>query len=105
KDNLLIISANYLSSLENWDYVFVVYTSEGKFNVTIQALENFKPYLKSNNTVEFTGEDVEFEFEIYDGKIVKVSVNDITEDDYVISGNKLIIKKEYISKIFEENLE
>lgn len=104
-NNLLTFKSNYLNTLDVGNNVFTVYSSIGKFNVIVVVTDDKKPYLRSNNTVTFTGEDVEFEFEIFDGEILKVSVSGITEDDYIIDGNKLIIKKEYISKVFNENEE
>ncbi|NLD26802.1 MAG: hypothetical protein GX661_05520, partial [Acholeplasmataceae bacterium] len=50
----------------------------------------------------FDGEDIEIAFTLYEYRIVKVEGNEITSAFYEISGNRVIIDKNYLSRKFAE---
>src|SRR5690554_5557437 len=102
-DANLIVKKDFLSNIKDGNYSFVIYTTQNKFNITINVFYNNKPYMITNNVVEFTGEDLEFVFELLNGTITQVTGNTITSEDYLINENKLVIKKEFISKVLNND--
>lgn len=90
----LCINQTYLSELPLGDNLLKLKTTTHDIIIKITIFD--KPYIKSSNKVKYTGTDIEFLFELFDGTISLP--NSMTENDYIISGNKLIIKKEYIGR-------
>ena len=97
-----LIVKDFLNNLTDGNYSFVIYTTQGKFNITINVFYNNKPYMITNNVVEFTGE-IEFEFELLNGTITQVT--GINSEDYLINGNKLVIKKFILKYLITIKLE
>ena len=104
-DNKILFSNSYLKSLDYGLNVFSVITTEGKGVLEIVIYDDRRPLMISSNSLVFDGNDVMLEFEVYDGSIVSIFGNDISEDDYVVDGNLLIISSAFIQGKFEENFD
>lgn len=97
-DNKLTIKKEYL---ENIGYKSIVceFTSEDiTYMFNIRIMDSREPNLNDSNEKTYVGDDICFEFNLYDGKIDNVKYNneDLCVDCYKVEGNKLIISKSYI---------
>lgn len=100
QDDKLIFLKDIFLEFEVGKYQYYLYTNLGKVLINIDAVAEDKPHIISPNVVTFNNEDLLFEFELYGGKIVSISGSDISDSDYSLDGEGLIIRKEYVEKIF-----
>ena len=105
-DNRFTINKAFLTSLELGNNDFEVYTTAGKFNVTVTIVNSWIPYLIDDNTIHYEiGKDLIIHFELFGGVINLLSGNDITMEDYSIDGYFVTIKNNYIHQKFDSHPE
>lgn len=92
----LTIYNSYLQTLNNGNNSLILYTSSGKILLIINIYENNKPHILSDNKVTYNGEDIIIYFELFGGTISSISKELTENQDYVIDGNKLIIRSDFI---------
>ena len=104
KYGILFISNEYLQGFSE-GVIFQLYSESGIINLSLNYILNEKPFLRSNNSITFAGEDILIVFELCGGEIIDIGGNDITENDYTLDNNILIIDANFIQNLFDENLE
>lgn len=103
QNNALKINCNILSSVEYGNNLILVFTNKGIVEINVDVYDSREPFLISDYYVAYEeGKDVKFEFELYSCKIGELSGSGITTEDYIIKGNKLIIKHQFLTKAFNE---
>lgn len=105
-DSTLTFLNSYLVDLDYGIYKYIIYSDKGIIMLEIKITDNRNPYLKSDERVVFSNEDLEFEFELYGGVIEQLTVSvdaNFTNDDYRIEGNNLIIYREFIESVFAKD--
>lgn len=106
EEGVLSIPQSFFDNLAYGEYQILIYANIGLIHLNIQIVDTRKPYMVSSSQIYVSlGQSVNLEFVLYDGEIVSVSGNDITEDDYTIEGSTLIISGEYIQRIFTRDTE
>ena len=96
----LFIDSDYLLTYEN-EVTFTLYTTSGVIDLNIRYLETLVPYMLSNNTVYFTGQDLLLTFELCGGQFIEINGSDIDNTDYVLTNNFLIIDSNFIQNLFD----
>ena len=104
KYGILFISNEYLQGFSE-GVIFQLYSESGIINLSLNYILNEKPFLRSNNSITFAGEDILMVFELCGGEIIDIGGNDITENDYTLDNNILIIDANFIQNLFDENSE
>jgi len=98
EEKQLTIRGEYLNYGQQ---IFVGLTSQGKIIFKLLVHDDRNPVQVESELV-FDGEDIEIAFTLYEYRIVKVEGNEITSAFYEISGNRVIIDKNYLSRKFAE---
>lgn len=105
-NGILSIPKEFFESLAYGEYQVQIYANIGLILLNIQIVDTRKPYMVSSSQIYVSlGQSATLEFVLYDGEIVSVSGNDITEADYTVEGATLIINGEYIQRIFTRDPE
>ena len=95
------IKSDYVLGLDKETVTLFLYANEYKFTVKISINEKVVPYLISSSKVYTDGlEDIIFQFEMFDGDIKQITGDDLTEADYSVQDNLVVINKEYILESF-----
>jgi|SRR5690554_2652004 len=99
-----------LSSLDYGEYEIKIKAkadnyNDSKFSEIINYNNFEKPQIISDNEINYNGEDIIIEFELFGGSISSVNSELISNVDYEIDNNKLIINKEFIEKELTEDKE
>ncbi|MBI9008569.1 MAG: hypothetical protein JEZ05_00935 [Tenericutes bacterium] len=81
------------------------YTAEGIYIININLLEITKPYIISDNEVDFVGNDLAFIFDFCQGELVDINGSLLSTSDYTLTDNILVIEAEFIQNIFDEEPE
>lgn len=96
-DDTLVIKYSYLNELTYGNHFYTLITKD--YEISLKLIVTAKPHIISDNILEYTGEDIELLFEFCGGEI-KLSSVGITQDDYYIEANRLVLKKDFIDSIF-----
>jgi hypothetical protein len=102
QDDILIINGNYLSNLGLSDYLVMI---DGivpyYFILTVDNIQ--MPYLVSSPIADYTGSDIIFAFELYEGEIKGLTSSvAIEEDEYVIDNDEITILNSYLLRVKNE---
>lgn len=101
EENIIKIKNEYLQDLPYGEAMLFVETTLGDVLFQIQIGDDRKPKLLSSNLITFEEcVDIELDFELYNGRIVSVFGNDITEDDYMIVDNRIMIANAFVGHKF-----
>lgn len=93
---------NHIDSVVEFYLVF----NNQKTLVIITKSEKQIPYIISSTLVETDGStDLHFQFELFSGNIKQISADGLSEEDFVIQGNVVIINKDYIALSLETKTE
>ena len=102
-EKILNIKSSTFDNCEYGENIILAYTNKGIVEIKINVYDSRNPYLISSDSVKYIeGKSLEFVFELYSGELGKLTSYDITENDYFITGNKLIIKHEFLTTTFNE---
>jgi len=99
---VLMISPEYILEFSE-GIIFKLYTEYGIIDLEITFTTATRPFIRSNNTVEFANQDMMFVFELCGGEFVEIDGSDITEDDYDLFGNILVLHADFIQELFDAN--
>ena len=102
--DLLVIDQTYMK-LFTQSVSLELYSADGIIDVNIYFTSVDKPSILSGNSVPFKGEDVIMVFDLCGGEFVEINGNDLTEDDYTLTGNVLIINADFFQTLFDANAE
>lgn len=98
KDEKLVISKDLLNNI-GYKNVICEFTSNNKtYMFNIKIADSREPVLNDVVQKNYVGDDITFNFDLYDGKIVDVKYNneELCIDCYKINGNVITINKSYI---------
>ena len=105
----LTLNSAFLKVLSKGEHVITVTVADlGSFDVTITMNDVGFPYIVTDPSILFIGEDVTviyalYEEDLYDSDIISITGDGLTEDDYEINENRLTISSTFISSYFQEN--
>ena len=103
-DNTLFISKDYLQTFTD-NYNVNLYTNIGIIELDIPYESITKPYMRSNNTITFNGEDIVLLYEFCGGEFVELNGSDISSSDYELVDNILTINAGFVQDLFDDNAE
>lgn len=100
QDGIISIGNEYLKTLSD-GFIEVLLTSENDtYNIEIEIIDDRIPQLASENEVIFqSGTNINLVFELYGGSVVQLNGNNISEIDYTIDGNSVIINTSFIDEL------
>ena len=98
----LFIDNTYLNTFTE-SASFDLYAAGGIITLTINYGVVDKPSILSQNSITFMGEDVVMVFDLCGGEFTELTGNDITTDDYTLTGNVLVIDHNYLQDLFDAN--
>ncbi len=105
-DGILRFHREYLEELSYGEFVFMLTTSDGIFEIQLLIYDTRKPYMISSSQIYVSfGVDVVLDFMLFDGEFMSLSGNDITEEDFLVEGSRLTISGDYIQFIFTRDPE
>jgi len=102
-DYELLLMENAFMKEYSEGVIFKLYTEQGIIDLEVNYVTGTTPYIRSNNTTEFTNQDLLFVFELCGGTFAELSGSDITSQDYELYGNILIIDAAFIQDLFDTN--
>lgn len=101
--NTITLNKPFLDQLCIGTHFVVVSTCCGHFLLEIESLPPVVPHVQGPSVVTYTsGADVSFDFNLMHGTITTVTASGLTVEDYVISGNTLIILSSYIESRIDQ---
>lgn len=107
EDNNLIIDSSFIQSLDKGKHTIELNALQGRWLLELDVNDATQPYLITNREVLYQeGKDISIYFETFDYAISNLngSSNDnLTEADYTIENNRLIIHQDFIERLMEEN--
>lgn len=98
----IVVNYRYLLNLEERQYIYKMITENGIVEIKVQILDEKKPYMLSQNTVFYQGEDLVFKFELFDGSFGKLSGQDIKSSEYQFVNDTLTISSKFIDDILDK---
>jgi hypothetical protein len=98
----LFIDNDYLLAFQN-EIIITLFTTSGVINLDITYEDTLVPYMLSNNTINFTGQDIFLVFELCGGQFIEINGSDIDNSNYELSNNILIINSDFIQNLFDES--
>ena len=102
-DTNYYINHLYLSTLNTSTLNFYITYNTNVWDITIHFFDHSSPYIITNPEIKLSNvNDIYFQFDLFGGFIDKVNGVDITENDYDIFNDLLIIHKDYLSS-FQDN--
>ncbi|HCZ24311.1 MAG TPA: hypothetical protein DHV05_05615 [Acholeplasmataceae bacterium] len=105
----LTLNSSFLKLLSKGEHVITVTVEDlGSFDVTLTINDVGFPYIVTDPSIVFIGEDVTvmyalYEENLYDSEIISITGDGLTEEDYEINDNRLTINSSFISSYFEVN--
>ncbi|MBU1145026.1 MAG: hypothetical protein KJ971_04105 [Firmicutes bacterium] len=100
----LFIDRNYFSDLSEELRLFL-YSEDGIITIDLNISSITKPFIVSSNTIVFSSDDVIMVFEFCGGTFDEITGSDISSSDYDLEDNVLIIHQDFISNLFNDNLD
>ncbi len=109
-ENSIYLNSKYILSLIKDDdnlktlsYEFKLVTNLGDHYITLKFSEEEKPYLFAKMHQTNLYDDLYIYFDEQDADFVQLNGHDITEDDYSYESGLLIIKANYLYKVYNMN--
>lgn len=100
------IKSDYIIANEADVVEFYLVFNNQRTMVVVTKSDKEIPYIISSTLVVTNGSlDLSFQFELFGGNIKQISANGLTEDDYEIVGNMLVVSKEYVAEMLESEVE
>lgn len=97
------IKSTYILSQSDDQVIFYLYSGQEKFQITITLNDKTVPYIISSSRITVDGSnDLVFQFELFEGAFRQIGSSGITEDDYEINQQFLIIHQTFLETKFEE---
>jgi len=98
-DNRLSVTSDYLNQFNDGIYPLEI-RGETNYVTFIFLTVDPNPRITSSSDVMYTGSDLIFTFDLYGGSFIGLSSNpNIKKEEYVISEDQVLIKKEYIERL------
>ena len=103
-DEYVEVTSSYLALLDREVTEFYLYYDDVKTLVSITTSSTTHPFLMSSSVVYTSGEvDQTFQFELFGGSVSSVTATGLTDSDYTINGDLLIINAAYIKSMLENH--
>lgn len=100
-DEYLVIDDLFLKTLDYGPFVLFLHTTLGTVLILIEITDDRRPYLISQSEIGYVEcQDIQLEFNLFDGEVVSITGNDISKEDYIIVGSKVIISGPFVSSKF-----
>jgi len=102
----LRFSAQTLENLGFGTHLFELLTENGAYDLIIEVTLGEVPQLTSSAKVTYSEhEDLIFTFNLYDGRFDSLNGHSILPSDYLMEGQTLTLKSDFIQRIISENPE
>lgn len=99
-DGIIIFQSEYLETLSDGSIVVTVVTDKDDYIITIEIIDDRIAVLSSSAIVNYDEEiNINLLFELYGGSVVKLSGNNISEIDYEVDENSVIISSSFIQNL------
>lgn len=102
-DNVLTLEHDAFHPTEEGTHYIYILTTSGFITIKINVINQSNPRISSSDTVIYSGEDLNFTFEMNGGLFVGLSGNTITQDEYQFMNQTLIIKSSYVERMLLDN--
>jgi hypothetical protein len=102
-DNVLTLVHDAFHPTEEGTHYIYILTTSGFITIKINVINQSNPRISSSDHVIYTGEDLNFTFELNGGNFVGLSGNTITQDEYQFIDQTLIIKSSYVERMLLDN--